>query len=331
MTKHHDHSYKLLFSHKTMVKDLLTGFVKEAWVEQLDFSRMEKVSGSYVTDELRDREDDMIWRIWWRDRWLYVYLLLEFQSSVDKHMAVRVMSYLGLLYQDLIRQDAFTPSGKLPPVLPIVLYNGEQRWTAAQNVADLVESVPGGLERYRPQLSYLLLDEGALVNAPEWSDEMRNVAAALFRIEKHRSEQDVVDSLGHLADWLSGPEQASLRRAIIVWFYRVFLPNRAPSLEFPDVSDVTDLHEVHDMLAERIKKWPEQWEARGHEKGLHEGRQEGRHEGVEGTLRKQIELKFGGVPAWADERLAHASDQQLDTWVARILTADSLDNLFAEE
>lgn len=277
----HDHSYKLMFSHKQMVRDLLTGFVKEAWVEQ--------VSGTYITDELRDREDDMIWRIWWRDRWLYVYLLLEFQSSEDNFMAVRIMSYLGLLYQDLIRQEAFTPSGKLPPVLPIVLYNGEKRWTAAQNIADLVEPVPGGLERYRPDLSYLLLDEGAIVDAPGWSDEMRNIVAAVFRIEKHRNEKDVSEAMGHLAEWLSGPEQASLRRAIIIWFYRVFLPNRAPELEFPEVSDFTNLHEVHDMLAERIKKWPEQWEERGRQ----EGRQEAEKRALESkrnAARKLIAL-----------------------------------------
>lgn len=295
----HDHSYKLMFSHKQMVRDLLTGFVKEAWVEQLDFNQMEQVSGSYITDELRDREDDMIWRIWWRDRWLYVYLLLEFQSSEDKHMAVRIMSYLGLLYQDLIRQDAFTPSGKLPPVLPIVLYNGEKRWTAAQNVADLVEPVPGGLERYRPHLSYLLIDEGAIVDAPEWTDETRNIVAAIFRIEKHRDENDVSDAMGHLADWLSGPEQASLRRAIIVWFYRVFLPNRAPGLEFPEVSDFTNLHEVHDMLAERIKKWPELWEERG--------RQAGEKQGIEKTARNLLKL---GV--LSDEQIALATGLAVD-------------------
>ncbi len=96
---HHDNSYKLLFSHPRMVRDLLTGFVKEAWVEQLDFTSLEKVSGSYVTDELRDRENDIIWRIRWGKNWLYVYLLLEFQSSVDRFMAVRIMSYVGLLYQ----------------------------------------------------------------------------------------------------------------------------------------------------------------------------------------------------------------------------------------
>ncbi len=44
----------------------------------------------------------MIWRLRWGERWLYVYLLLEFQSSVDRFMAVRLLTYVGLLYQDLV-------------------------------------------------------------------------------------------------------------------------------------------------------------------------------------------------------------------------------------
>jgi len=54
------------------------------------------------------------------------------------------------------------------------------------------------------------------------------------------------------------------------------------------------------------------------------------HEGVEGTLRKQIALKFGELPVWADERIASASDAQLDDWVAQILTADSLEALLGK-
>lgn len=49
-----DNSYKQIFSHPKMVRDLLLGFVREAWVAQLDFSTLEKASGSYVTDDIRD-------------------------------------------------------------------------------------------------------------------------------------------------------------------------------------------------------------------------------------------------------------------------------------
>ncbi len=95
MLKAHDQSYKLLFSEPEIIIDLLQGFVHEPWVKELDFTTLEKVSGSYVSDDLRSREDDVIWRVQYQQGWIYVYLLIEFQSSIDR--------YMGLLYQDLIK------------------------------------------------------------------------------------------------------------------------------------------------------------------------------------------------------------------------------------
>src|SRR4051812_49236414 len=78
----HDEGYKLLFSHPRMVEDLLRGFVAGDWVQNLDFSTLEKASGHYVSEDLRERESDMVWRVrWGQDEWLYIYLLLEFQST----------------------------------------------------------------------------------------------------------------------------------------------------------------------------------------------------------------------------------------------------------
>ncbi len=134
----HDNAYKNVFSHPKAVQDLLRGFVHEDWVQQLDYTTLEKVSGSYVSDDLRDREDDIIWRIRMRAQtpseaqaqgedktetageWLYVYLLLEFQSSNDTYMAVRILTYIGLLYQELIKSGQ-TSARKLPAVFPLVL------------------------------------------------------------------------------------------------------------------------------------------------------------------------------------------------------------------
>ncbi|WP_350282773.1 Rpn family recombination-promoting nuclease/putative transposase [Nitrosomonas sp.] len=59
----HDHGYKLLFSHAEMVADLLRGFVREEWVHELDYSTLEKINGSYISDDLRERQDDIIWRL----------------------------------------------------------------------------------------------------------------------------------------------------------------------------------------------------------------------------------------------------------------------------
>ena len=84
----HDPGYELLFSHARMVEDLLRGFVPEDWGQGLDFTSLEKVSASTVSDDLRERDNDVIWRVRWNGphgegHWLYVYLMLEFQSRVD--------------------------------------------------------------------------------------------------------------------------------------------------------------------------------------------------------------------------------------------------------
>ena len=135
----HDTGYKDLFSHPEMVADLIRGFVHEDWVRHLDFSTLERVEGRLLTRRLRRRESDVVWRLrWGGNRWLYVYLLIEFQSTIDPFMALRVMVYVGLLYQHLIKEGLVSRFDRLPPVLPLILYNGSAPWGAALDVADLI-------------------------------------------------------------------------------------------------------------------------------------------------------------------------------------------------
>ena len=81
-TSGHDHGYKRLFSHPQTVEELLRGFLAADWVERLDFSTLERVGNSFVSEDHRERRTDVIWRVLWKDgkRRSDVYLLLEFQS-----------------------------------------------------------------------------------------------------------------------------------------------------------------------------------------------------------------------------------------------------------
>ena len=326
----HDHSYKLLFSHADMVADLLRGFVHEPWVGEIDFASLEMVSGSYVADDLREREDDIIWRVRLGREWLYVYLLIEFQSSVDPFMAVRVLTYLGLLYQDIIRTGGLAAERLLPPVLPVVLYNGRPRWNAPEEVAELIAAAPTGLDRYRPRLRYLLLDEGRYADSE--LAPLRNVAAALFRMENSRTPHDVEQVLAALVEWLRSSEQASLRRAFTVWLKRVLLPGRMPGVDF---NSLNELQEVKSMLAERVIEWTEEWQQQGVQKGfkkgieqgieqgIDQGIQQGRQEGEASLLLRLMERRFGSVDESTRHRLQTADAETLLRWGDRLLSAAS--------
>jgi predicted transposase YdaD len=356
----HDHGYKRLFSHPEMVADLLRDFVHEDWVRDLDFSTLEMVPGSYVTRKLRSRESDVVWRVRrGEDPWLYIYLLVEFQSTVDPFMALRMMVYLGLLYQDLVKRRELNRSGKLPPVLPLVLYNGPAPWSAAQEVSALIEEVPGGLEpsglepsglepsgleQYRPRLRYCLLDEMRMADSE--LESLRNVAAALFRLEKSRSPDDVQRVVTALIEWLWAPEMAELRRSFAAYLSEVLLPNRVPGIVIPQVAD---LQEVRSMLAERVIDWTQQWKQEGLEEGrkegrlegLQKGRQEGLQEGLQkgqqdalakgrGVLLRDLEKRFGSLPEDVRRRVdAISSFEELTEFVFRAGAAPSLAALVA--
>ena len=93
-----DPGYKRLFSRPAMIRDLLAGFAARGWSDTLDFGSLNALPASYVSRDLHQRHSDLVWRIRFQDeRWLYVVVLLELQSTIDQRMAVRMLTYTGLL------------------------------------------------------------------------------------------------------------------------------------------------------------------------------------------------------------------------------------------
>ena len=142
-----DPNYKRLFSFPRMVEDLLRAFLPAEALAELDFSSLDKLPAEYVSDELLQRHGDCVWRIHRRGRWLYLLVLLEFQSTDEPRMALRILTYTSLLYQELVRNGALDARERLPAVLPVVLYNGAARRRAVRPGAATAGTPAGIPER----------------------------------------------------------------------------------------------------------------------------------------------------------------------------------------
>jgi predicted transposase/invertase (TIGR01784 family) len=324
MTTPHDSDYKLLFSHPEMVRDLLRDWVPGVWVADADFATLERVNGSYVAEDQKQRHDDMVWRLRLKDRWLWVYLVLEFQSEPDPWMALRMLVYVGLLSQDLVSRNQLA-DGKLPPILPLVLYNGLPPWYAPTEVAELFTTAPPGLTIYQPRLTFHLIDEARLKFHPD--SAVRTAVEALFRLEHGRTPEDMRQVIRTLAALLSNPAQDRLQRAFTLWIKRL-LRRKAVTSNITEIESINDLMEADTMLAERIESWFEEATRKGVQQGIQQGREEGREEGQAKLLTKQLKLRFGPLPPVAVERLTQATQDELDVWGEAILTAPSLAAVF---
>ena len=106
------------------------------------------------------------------------------------------------------------------------------------------------------------------------------------------------------------PEGDPMRRPMI----EVLAQRRFARLHFDDDEDRSEA----EMLQQEFKKFKER---------IHE---EGRAEGRTDVLRRLLELRFGALPEDVSARLQAATQDQIDRWTERFVTADSLSAVLAD-
>lgn len=323
-TMSHDQSYKLLFSQHALIKDLLCGFVHEDWISRLDYTTLEKVNNEYISNELLKRSNDLVWRLRLTDdEWLYVYVILEFQSRNDHWMALRLMTYIGLLYQDLIKSGQLLQGRQLPPVFPVVIHNGAAAWKAPLELEELVASVPGSLAGYTPRMRYFLLDEGR--QDTQGLTTAGNFVADLIDLE-NASPDTVGPVIDRLKTRLSQPGNQPIAEAFKVWIKAVLFKRFFPEENIPHLDT---FEEVTTMLAERVDQWREEIQAEALQQGLEQGIEKGRLEGEAHLLAKLLERRFGPLSGAQRTQLNAADEAMLEAWTDQVLTVQSLDELFS--
>jgi predicted transposase/invertase (TIGR01784 family) len=103
VARKHDNPNKSLFYHHKLVQELLESFVHEDFIKELDFSTLQRLDKSFITEEFKEKESDLIYKINFKNTPIYIFLLIEFQSTVDKFMALRFLRYMSEFYEYLVK------------------------------------------------------------------------------------------------------------------------------------------------------------------------------------------------------------------------------------
>ena len=287
----HDAAWKLLFSYPEMVRGLLTGFLPSEWVSDLDLSAMTRQSEGQVSDDGRERHPDRVWEVSLGGGPGSVLVTFEFQSTVDRTMAVRVLVYTAMLYQDRLRRS----SADLPPVLPIVVYYGSEEWKVGEEVAELCAAPGAPRAPYQPSQRHFVLDVGGYTGPLPGG---RNWMAELIRLARTPDPEVVAAELRNISARWPESQYDSLLEAILTWLGQVHFPMHRIDLEMPELVNV---REAIIMLQQVGMDWSA--------KLRDEGRAEGRAEGQVEVVRLQAARKFGAETAERlAERLAEITD-----------------------
>lgn len=335
MTVHniHDNGYKKVFSNRTFFRQLLETFVNEPWVADLDFSEAETLDKSFVADHYKATESDLIYKLKLLDEEVYIYILMEFQSSVDRYMVVRVAYYTLAFYMDYIannkksndqkpdtKKNEASKAEKLPAVFPLVLYNGRDKWTAPERLADLIETKPT-LGDYGVQCRYFKIAENEF--GRERLLAIRNLVSTLFLAEAHYDIDLVLEEFSYLFSNETDKQAISL---LVNWFRQLMVHGRVPEADYAAVEqEYHSIQEVKAMLIEALAKEREIWRQEVRQEERREGRKEGKLELISQILQRRL----GDMPATVEERLRRCTLTQLNRLVNPALDAATWEEFVA--
>lgn len=275
----HDKGYKYLFSNPLMVKELLESFVHMEWIKEIDFTHAETIDKTYVNDNYKEYEADIIYKLRFKDSEVYLYLLIEFQSTVDKFIAFRMLQYIVELYRELIYNHKVK---KLPVVFPIMIYNGDKVWKAPLTLEDLID-VPVVLREcvpYIPKFRYYPIIENEI--DPEILEKMMNVIGTVFLLETGDDAifYKTIDRIKDLIHIYTEKGQFLLIRTLLYWLLHYLQSHGIVDSDEKIIeSFVNTPQEASSMLAQTLKKIKGDLLKEGFDKGIQEGIQKGIKQG----------------------------------------------------
>jgi len=286
--------------------------------------------------EVGTRRADKLFRVHLKSGERKMLLLhVEVQTTVDHSLPERIMVYWYRIYDHYGER----------PISLVLLGDDKPKWRPSLFKEELLGF---RVEIEYPIAKLLDFDESKLQASDNpiaivgvaylWTKATRNDPAERLRhklelvgrlLEKGY-EESLADDIFRLLDWMMVLPDAAERQ---------FREQVRTLKEKDNMRYVTSIERLarEEGLEEGLEKGIEQGLEKGIEQGLEKGIEQGLEKGIEAGLRKGqaalilrlLELRFGAVTHEQARMLMNADLPQLSRWGERVVTAASLDEVFA--
>ncbi|WP_142501803.1 Rpn family recombination-promoting nuclease/putative transposase [Klebsiella sp. 2680] len=257
----HDATFRQFLTQPDVARDFMEIHLPAELRAICDLSTLKLESGSFVEDDFRQYFSDVLYSLKTSSGDGYIHVLVEHQSTPDRHMAFRLIRYAVAAMQRHL--DA--GHKKLPLVIPILFYTGKRspypystRWLDEFDAPALAGKLYSS--------AFPLVDVTVI---PDDEIAGHRSMAALTLLQKHIHQRDLAELIDRLAPILLAGYLSSSQVISLVHYI----------LQAGETSDaeafVRELAQRVPQHGDVLMTIAQQLEQKGIEKGIEKGIQQG--------------------------------------------------------
>jgi predicted transposase/invertase (TIGR01784 family) len=134
--KPHDALFRGTFSQLEHAASELASVLPAELSARIDWASLSLEPGRFVSERLEGRVTDLLYSARLRGGGeVRLLVLFEHQSTEQPRMALRLLDYMVTIWKHL--EAELGAAEPLPPIVPVVLHNGERPWTAPRSLRPL--------------------------------------------------------------------------------------------------------------------------------------------------------------------------------------------------
>jgi predicted transposase YdaD len=271
---------------------------------------------TFIPPDLTEKLSDVVYSIHTGDKKLYVYVLVEHQSETDFLMPYRLLSYMVQLWGRCVEEvgeHARRKSFLLPPIVPVVFYEGAKRWTAERNFRGKVEHAEE-FHGYIPDFTYRLISLRDKTTQELLS--FKDALGGLLYLANPAKEENLLHSLEKIHQFLGELpfEESKVFARHLLGYLKILLEKEGIHHEGNSLEEFFENEEAEEMIS-YLEREIRTLKQEGRQEGRLEGRQEGRREAhiilAVSMLREGIPLPtIAKITGFLEEEIQEFARQQ---------------------
>ncbi|KHE02514.1 Rpn family recombination-promoting nuclease/putative transposase [Pantoea stewartii] len=279
----HDATFRQFLTQPDIARDFMEIHLPADLRAICDLRTLKLASGSFVEADLRQYFSDVLYSLKTTAGEGYMYVLIEHQSSPDRHMAFRLLRYAVAAMQRHLDAGYKT----LPLVIPVLFYMGKRR-PYPYSTCWLDDFTHPALARRLYSTCFPLVD---ITVMPDDEIVEHRSMAALTLLQKHIHQRDLANLMDRLVPVLLSGYLSSSQIVSLVHY--IVQAGETPDVEAFIQELALRVPQHGDTLMTIAQQLEQKGMQKGFDKGIKQGIQtglrEGRNEGKREVARTMLQ------------------------------------------